>query len=822
MEPSPDEKYDFRESLSSLLNNVPGVIFRGYPDWSVSYMGGELEKVIGFSSEEIVSGKIMWKNIIHPGDIVRVKKLYRDAVRQKKERILIEYRFIRKDGSIRWGMERRRHFYDENGFSYVDGLIMDITDLKQTEITLMRRFEIEKLIASISSNLIARPSEEIGGEIERALKKVGMFAGAERGYVFLEEESRKGMVKAHEWRAKGVGSRADNPLNIFSESFPRWLEKIKSGKEIFFPRVSQIPMDRREERRILQDQDIKSIIAVPLVWKDSMRGILCFDSLLEEKDWIKEDVYLLKMLSGAISSAIERREVEEQQKKSEIRYRTFVEESLVAFGIIQDGMFRYVNSRFLEIFRCSYEDVVDRLGPENFTHPDFKEIEREIIMGILSGEDESMEYDINVYRRDGDLFPAKVLVKASTYNGHPAVIINLMDLSRERELRDQFYQSQKMEAVGRLTGGIAHDINNYLGAISGFGEIIKFRCMQQCGGSEGVIEKVDSLIGTAFKASGLIGQLLSFCRRKPSAPEVVNVNRIIGDLQPMMERLIGEDVNFEILLKEGISNVKVDPGQIEQVFVNLLVNARDAMPQGGKVVIETGTESIDKEMKNIYPYVVPGNFAKICVSDTGVGIPLAIQNKIFDPFFTTKGKDRGTGLGLSTVYGIVKQHGGYIWVKSEDGRGTSFTIYLPVCGEEEVISGKRAIGELEKSVKIRSVLLVEDNEDVRRSAQMLLESIGYDVVSVLNGEDGLGVIRERGGEIDLLMTDVILPGITGKELAEKAMEQYRNIKVLFVSGYTDEVITNKGILLDGVNFLQKPFSVGELAEKIGEIFAKDN
>ncbi len=821
MQPSPGEKYDFSESLSSLLNNVPGVIYRGYPDWTVSYMGGELEKVIGYSSEEIVSGRIIWKNIIHPGDIVRVKKIYRDAVRARKERILVEYRFIRKDGSIRWGMERRRHFYDEEGFTYVDGLIMDISDMKGTEIALKKRFEMEKLISSIVSSLIAEPSEAIDGSIKGALKKVGEFAGAERGYVFLEEEG-KAMVKAHEWRAKGIGGRANYLPLISASHFPRWNEQLLSGEEIFFPRISHIPLERREERRALQDEDIKSLMAVPLIWKDCVRGVLCFDSLLEEKNWIEEDVSLLKMLSGAIAGAIERREAEEQLKRSEVQYRTFVEESLVAFGIIQDGVFKYVNSRFLEIFRCSYEDVVDRLGPENFTHSDFKKEERDIIGRILSGEYESMEYEINAYRRDGDLFPSKILVKSSIYEGRPAVIGNLMDLSKERELRDQFYRAQKMEAVGRLTGGLAHDINNYLGAISGFGEILKLKCMKQCGGSEGVIEKADALIDTSFKASNLIGQLLSFCRRKPAETQVVNLNRVIGNLSNMAERLIGEDIILETCLKEGISNVKVDTGQIEQVFVNLLVNARDAMPEGGKVLIETDVETLGEDVKKIYPYVNPGDFVKIRVSDTGVGIPRTIQDKIFEPFFTTKGKDGGTGLGLSTVYGIVKQHGGYIWVKSDEVAGTAFTIYLPICGEEEVISGKRAIGEIEKSVERRSVLLVEDNEDVRKSAQALLEAVGYEVVSVSSGEEGLEQIRELGDKIDLLMTDVVLPGMTGKDLADKVLSQYGTIKVLFISGYTNEVITNKGILLDGVNYLQKPFSGGELAKKIGKIFASDS
>jgi len=393
-----------------------------------------------------------------------------------------------------------------------------------------------------------------------------------------------------------------------------------------------------------------------------------------------------------------------------------------------------------------------------------------------------------------------------------------MDLTKERELRDQVYQAQKMEAVGRLTGAIAHDINNYLGAVSGFGELIKLKCTQECNESSYVKEKSDALIETSFKASKLIGQLLSFCRRKPADPQVMNINVFLKDLWKMMDHLIGEDVDLLIEGKEGISNVKVDPGQFEQLFVNLLVNARDAMPEGGKVRIATDEETLDDEAVAMYPYVHPGDFVKIIISDTGVGIPREIQDKIFEPFFTTKGREKGTGLGLSTVYGIVKQHEGYIWVKSDVGVGTTFTLYLPVCREKAVITGRRSIDRMEEEEGGIRILLVEDNKEVRKSTQDLLEAMGNDVVSASNGEEALDLYEGGNTNFDILITDVILPGMNGKDLAERIWEKGKGLEILFISGYTDDVISRKGILQKGVYFLQKPFSGQELSEKLKEIF----
>ena len=810
-----EEEY---KSLSSLLHNVPGVVYRGYPDWSVSFMGGELRKVTGYSSEDFVSGRYCWKNIIHPGDIKRVEDAYRNAVRSRRDRIRVEYRFIRKDGSIRWGMERRKLFYDDRGkFIYVDGLIMDVSVFKRTEEALTRRFEIERIVASISSDFISLPSDEIDEGIERALRRVGEFSGADRSYLIFFKGESQGGSKILKSCVKGVPS-GDIHLPHFSATrFPWWMDQLTSKKEIYIPRVSEISPMGREEKHVLQDQDIKSLIAVPLILHNTFKGIIGFDSVMEEKEWIREDVSLLKMLAGAIGGAIERREGEIELRKSESQYRTFVENSLIAFGIIQDGLFRYVNKRFSEIFRCSSEDVVDRLGPFDFIHPDYQEMEKDNIAKVLSNEVDSVEYESRVYRRDGELFPARILVQKTMYEERPAIIGNLMDLSKERELRDQVYQAQKMEAVGRLTGAIAHDINNYLGAVSGFGELIKLKCCKECNESSYVMDKSNALIETSIKASKLIGQLLSFSRRKPADPQVMNINTFLKELRKMMEHLIGEDVDLVVESKEGISNVKVDPGQLEQVFVNLLVNSRDAMPEGGRVRIATDEEILDEEAVAMYPYVKPGKFVKVTLSDTGVGIPSEIQNKIFEPFFTTKGRDKGTGLGLSTAYGIVKQHEGYIWVKSDVGIGTTFTLFLPVCGEKAVITARRAIDTIEEEKRSLRILLVEDNQEVRRSTQDLLTAMGNNVVSAPNGEDALELCEQEDSNFDILITDVILPGMNGKVLAGMLREK-KNLEVLFISGYTDEVISRKGILQKGVHFLQKPFSGQELSEKLKEIF----
>ena len=386
------------------------------------------------------------------------------------------------------------------------------------------------------------------------------------------------------------------------------------------------------------------------------------------------------------------------------------------------------------------------------------------------------------------------------------------DITERVSLEAQLRQSQKLESIGRLTGGIAHDFNNLLTSIIGNAEI----AIMDMAKDEPFYDIMKEIKEAGKKAASLTHQLLAFSRKQIIQPEAMNLNDMVGETEKMLGRLIGEDIELEIDLSPDLGQIKADTGQMEQVLMNLAVNSKDAMPKGGKLTIETGNVELDKEYARNHIAVTPGPYVMLAMSDTGIGMTKEVQAQVFEPFFTTKEKGKGTGLGLSTVYGIVKQSNGNIWIYSEPGKGTTFKIYLPRV--VETAPGR----EREKEKKdflhgSETVLVVEDDETVRNMAIKVLKRFGYTVLCAPEGQEGLRICREYDGPIHLMLTDVIMPGMSGKELAEHLKTQKPGIRVLFMSGYTDNAIVHRGILDKGIAFLQKPFTPDGLARKLREV-----
>jgi signal transduction histidine kinase/ActR/RegA family two-component response regulator len=397
-----------------------------------------------------------------------------------------------------------------------------------------------------------------------------------------------------------------------------------------------------------------------------------------------------------------------------------------------------------------------------------------------------------------------------------------------RDRETQLVEAQKMEAVGRLAGGMAHDINNYLAAIRTQCEVL----LRKPQPAERVAEKLSLVVAAVEKASALIARLLAFGRRQPIRPEVVNLNRVVEGLEKLMKQHLGENVELDLALAADLGNVNIDPTQVEQVLVNLLVNAREAMPQGGRLAVETANVSFgDSDSdRNRRPVAHPGDYVLLAVSDTGIGIPLDIRDKIFEPFFTTKQEAGNSGLGLATLYGIVKQNAGNVWVYSEPGRGTTFKIYLPRCREEAAAPVRSARSAQPAGVPrsgggSERILLVEDNAEVRESTQNLLAAAGYRVVLAADGSEALALLARLDGldgtdrAVDLVITDVVMPGLSGPELAGRLRERYGPIPVIFVSGYSDSVVHFHGVLDPQVHFLSKPFAAEALFQKVREALA---
>ena len=508
--------------------------------------------------------------------------------------------------------------------------------------------------------------------------------------------------------------------------------------------------------------------------------------------------------------------VRRQLVEREELFRLITENAADMIAVVgADGRRIYNSPSYAKILGYTSAEL-DNTVPLSQVHPDDQDkVTQAAAEALANGVGKRIEY--RMMHKDGTwrtLESTASTITGTTEVAGKLVIVN-RDITGRRQLEDQFRQSQKMEAVGRLSGGIAHDFNNLLGLIIGYAEILQ----EQIGPDEAQRTSVEEILHAGRRAAALTRQLLAFSRQQVLEPKVLDLNAVIVDVKKMLDRMIGEDVQMTTRLEPNLSHIKTDQGQIEQVLMNLAVNARDAMPRGGKLVIETQNTEIDDAFTRRYPYPVKtGPYVLLTVSDSGTGMDAATQARVFEPFFTTKEKGKGTGLGLSTVYGVVKQSGGYIDIQSEIGVGTTFRIYLPrvEAAVETTASAAPAGGAKDSQQGAETILVVEDEEALRKLARNILAAYGYTVLEAEDGADALEISKRFRGTIHLMLTDVIMPGLNGPGLAQQMIQERPELKVVYMSGYTGQVFNKDAVLNPGSIFVQKPFTREALAKKIRE------
>lgn len=586
---------------------------------------------------------------------------------------------------------------------------------------------------------------------------------------------------------------------------------IRAGQPLLAtPEVLQAMEERGEVAR----NGSRSLdwMGVPLKVNNHTFGALVVQTYSKNIRYGERDKEILTFVARQLASAVEIKKNEQALRRSEARYRSLVQSSV--YGIYRsslEGRFLDVNPALITMLGYGSAEEVLLLDPTKDVFAHAEEYTRLVAEFRRSGRLDGIE--VKWKRIDGKAITVRISGRAVSSADEPADVLEAIaeDVTDRRALEDQFRQAQKMEAVGRLAGGVAHDFNNLLMVISGYAEVM----LATLESDHRLREKALAIQQASDRATTLTRQLLAFSRKQLLELKVVDVNAIVADMERLLRPLIGENVEFVTNLSPEAAHTRADAGQLEQVLMNLVVNAKDAMPTGGALTLQTEKVVVDESHRRGQTFIRPGDYVMLSVSDTGMGMDKETQSRIFEPFFTTKEKGKGTGLGLSTVYGIVKQSGGYVMVQSDVGRGTTFQIYLPrVEGTAEKHSAPTAPTALGGT---ETVLLVEDEESVRQLVRETLAAKGYRVMEAANGEEGAAIAAQHDNKIDLVITDVVMPGMGGRELVKQLAQTRPQTKVLYLSGYTEDAIVNEGTLESGAAFLQKPFTLQNLARKVREV-----
>src|SRR5580704_811128 len=553
-------------------------------------------------------------------------------------------------------------------------------------------------------------------------------------------------------------------------------------------------------------------LGVPLKVNNYILGALVLKSYSKNNRFQDRDQDVLTLISQQLAAAIDRKRNEQALRRSEVCYRSLVQTAV--YGIYRsslEGHFLDVNPALIGVLGYNSALEVLALDPQADVFVDPAEYLRLVDEFRRSGRMDGFE--VRWKRKDGASITVRISGRAVAGGDEPADVLEAIaeDITERRVLEDQFRQAQKMEAVGRLAGGIAHDFNNLLMVISGYTEVL----LDQLTPGHPLHAKAEAIQQASDRATTLTRQLLAFSRKQLLELKVIDVNAIVADMERLLRPLIGEDIELTTSLAPSVGCTRADAGQLEQVIMNLVVNAKDALPNGGKISIRTASVNLDDSYRPENTFIKNGPYVMISVSDNGEGMDRETQARIFEPFFTTKEKGKGTGLGLSTVYGIIKQSGGYVFVQSEPARGTVFTIYFPRVDEPSDAVGAAPV-PLSAVGGSETVLLVEDEDSVRQLVRETLESRGYRVLEAANGNAALTLAAAHADPIHLLITDVVMPGLSGHELVQQLQPTRPDLKVLYLSGYAQDAFT-PGTSEAQKSFLQKPFTLQSLTRKVREI-----
>ncbi|AKJ64234.1 PAS domain S-box protein [Kiritimatiella glycovorans] len=798
--------------LDTLLGNLPGMAYRCRNDrqWTMEYLSHGCLECTGYRPADLIGNRRMsYGDLILREDRPAVWESVQRAI-SKNLPFEMEYRIVTATGQTRRVWERGRLVRDEHGdLVALEGFIMDQTARKEAEDERRRLLELERMLSRISSSFVSRGN--LDAKIRDALRRLGETCGVDRTYLFTIHEGGRRLSNTHEWCAHGIEPQRDRLQNIEASALPWWMSKLRRRENIYLPRVKDLPEAARAERELLESQHIRSLLVVPMSAEHRLTGFVGFDAVQHEIDWSGETIDLLRIVSNTFARALERDQTDLELR----RLSTAIEQAAEAVMITDpEGVIEYVNPAFEAISGYAREEALGRTPDLLKSGHQPESLYRDLWETIRSGRVWSGR--ITNRRKDGDLYHEENTI-SPVRDSRGRVIYYVAvkrDITREIDLERQLQQAEKMEAVGTLAAGIAHDFNNILCAIRGYAEY----ALGDSGLPERLKETIQSLIKSQERATHVVGDLLAFSRRQDEALHPLRLSPLISEHIKLMRRAVPSTIGITCDLPPDPVWVRANAVLIQRILTNLVTNAQHAIePRAGSIALRVRRLDSREEESFLPPDLAAGEYAVLTVEDDGQGMDAETIERVFDPYFTTKPPGKGNGLGLSSAHGIIHRLGGAITADSEPGRGTTFSVYIPLCGPPENDAVQNPTTDTtadEAPMPVCRLLLVDDEEIVRDSLGRLLQSRGFDVDLAASGREALELFQQDGNGYHLVILDHAMPEMTGIDLAGRLRALHPDLPVILCSGYLH--IDEKQLYEEhGFNrCLRKPVSVNEVVAAI--------
>jgi PAS domain S-box-containing protein len=779
----------------------------------VVYANKRCVEVMGYSREEFYAPDFDFMTLIGPESVELIRSNFKQHM-AGKDIEPYEYALLNKKG------EKIDAIITTKLIDYADGkailgIITDITERKRVEEELQYRLKFQHLITTVSSQFVNLHPAQIDDEIDSALKQIGEFADADRSYVFQFSDNQKSVSCTHEWCAEGIQPTLERIQKAPVETFPWAMEKFLQGVMVLVPRLSDLPPEANKEKQEFEQQGIQSIFAVPMIISGKVIGFIGLDSVRDEKMWAEDTSSLLKIVGQVFANALENKNARQALQQSEERLRIVYETFPDSVTIInaKDGCCVDVNSAFTRLTGWSAEDVIGKTAADLdiWHNPGDRE---NLTAGIArNGKVENLEAKFRL--KDGSIITALMSAVLIQLKNKPHILTITRDISdlksaqKEREqLKTQLIQAQKMEAIGTLAGGIAHDFNNILGAIIGFAEMALYDTKKDS------MEhyNIDQVLRAGHRAKDLVKQILAFSRKSEQDKNIISLAPIVEEASKLLRASLPTTIEIKQHIEPRLDAIFADPTQMHQVMMNLCTNSAHAMDDtGGILNVELHNVDLNLEKAVQYSELNPGPYVQLSISDTGHGMDSATMDRIFDPYFTTKKQDKGTGMGLAVVHGIVKGHGGGIRVQSKPGKGTRFDIMFPVMG-------KHMESETEELKALPTgnehILFIDDEDTLIDLGESMLKKLGYRVETRTRPDEALESFRAAPDNYDLVISDMTMPGMTGDLLAAELMKIRADIPVIICTGYSERIDEKRARDLGIKGLVMKPFTIRGLSKTV--------